>query len=339
VNQQKSRWRRIGSQILWAVGVVVAVSAVAFVINDFFFHRQLWDWLKLLIVPVMLALVGYLFSLSQNQATEEATQERARDEALQAYLDKMAELLIDENLHEKANEYDKTRITARARTLAVLRRLDGERKKTVLLFLREARLINRYDYFGPEKGPYVLYYAHYVGLEDADLSEADLERARLISTSEKVPISLKGANLKGAKLRGAELRGADLREAILRGADLREADLSAAKLSVADLSKTDLKLATLRNADPAQVDLSGADLFNANLRNADLRNVNLEEANLLRADLSGADLRQDEAMPGRMSEEEVKRLTRQAASLKGATMPNGQKYEDWLKSRDSGKDR
>jgi hypothetical protein len=27
-----------------------------------------------------------------------------------------------------------------------------------------------------------------------------------------------------------------------------------------------------------------------------------------------------------------------AKSLEGATMPNGQKYEDWLKSKGSGKD-
>jgi hypothetical protein len=29
-------------------------------------------------------------------------------------------------------------------------------------------------------------------------------------------------------------------------------------------------------------------------------------------------------------------LERQVASLEGSTMPNGQKYEDWLKSKDRG---
>jgi hypothetical protein len=28
-------------------------------------------------------------------------------------------------------------------------------------------------------------------------------------------------------------------------------------------------------------------------------------------------------------------LAKQAASLKGATMPNGQKYEEWLRDRES----
>jgi hypothetical protein len=175
-----------------------------------------------------------------------AVEERgAQDEALQAYLDKMSELLIDGHLHEKADEYDTTRITARARTLAVLRRLDGKRKRTVLLFLREARLINRYDFLHPEKGGRVRYYAHYVGLEDADLSKAELDRARLISTSGIEPISLKGANLKGAKLRGTNLRGADLSEADLSGADLSEADLIGTDLIGTDLIGTDLSAADL----------------------------------------------------------------------------------------------
>jgi hypothetical protein len=103
--------------------------------------------------------------------------QRAQDEALQAYLDKMSDLLIDKELHKKKGDYDETRVTARAQTLAVLERLDAERKKTVLLFLREARLINRYKYCprGQEQG--VTYYPHYVGLGGADLSGAELERS------------------------------------------------------------------------------------------------------------------------------------------------------------------
>ncbi len=49
------------------------------------------------------------------------------------------------------------------------------------------------------------------------------------------------------------------------------------------------------------------------------------------ADLRGANL--SEAL-GITNEE----LEQQAASLEGATMPNGQKYEDWLKSKGRGAD-
>ena len=57
---------------------------------------------------------------------------------------------------------------------------------------------------------------------------------------------------------------------------------------------------------------------------ADLREAKLQGTVLYGANLSGADL-----TDARVTLEQVK----QADILKGATMPNGQKYEDWLKSR------
>ena len=59
----------------------------------------------------------------------------------------------------------------------------------------------------------------------------------------------------------------------------------------------------------------------ANLSAADLSRANLSKANLSGVDLSGA--------RGITNEE----LEQQAGSLEGATMPNGQKYEDWLKDK------
>ena len=47
------------------------------------------------------------------------------------------------------------------------------------------------------------------------------------------------------------------------------------------------------------------------------------------ADLRGADLSEVDLTDAYVSEEQLL----SAASLEGATMPNGQKYEDWLKSR------
>jgi uncharacterized protein YjbI with pentapeptide repeats len=73
--------------------------------------------------------------------------------------------------------------------------------------------------------------------------------------------------------------------------------------------------------------MNGADLNGASLRGADLRNVLLLGADMNKADLNGAI---------GITEEE---LERQAYSLEGATMPNGQKYEDWLKSTASGEGR
>jgi uncharacterized protein YjbI with pentapeptide repeats len=71
------------------------------------------------------------------------------------------------------------------------------------------------------------------------------------------------------------------------------------------------------------VGLAEADLSQVNLSNVDLRDANLEGADLSNADLSGAE---------GVTEEQVS----QAASLEGTTMPTGQKYKDWLKSKGHG---
>jgi uncharacterized protein YjbI with pentapeptide repeats len=70
-----------------------------------------------------------------------------------------------------------------------------------------------------------------------------------------------------------------------------------------------------------------ADLSDSDLSGADLRSADLSDADLLNADLSDAVL---SSAQGITNEE----LEQQADSLQGATMLNGQKYEDWLKSKD-----
>jgi hypothetical protein len=173
----------------------------------------LWDWIKLLIVPAVIAGGGLWFNRQQRERElETARQEREReveiaerrtqDEALQAYLDQMGQLLLDKDRPlRQSKEDDEVRTLARARTLTLLSRLDRTRKRSAVQFLYESGLV-------------------------------DTER-RI-------------------------------------------------------------------------VDLTGADLSRANLSDAD----------------------------GITNEV----LAQQAKSLKDATMPNGQKYEDWLKSKDRGED-
>jgi hypothetical protein len=83
--------------------------------------------------------------------------------------------------------------------------------------------------------------------------------------------------------------------------------------------------------DRAVLDLSGADLSGVDLSGANLSAAKLSQTNLFSADLSGANL---SGALGTSNEE----LERKARSLKDATMPDGQKYEDWLKSKGGGED-
>jgi uncharacterized protein YjbI with pentapeptide repeats len=264
----------------------------------------------------------------------EVESQRAQDEALQAYLDQMSQLLIDKDrpLH-RSPRGDRLRTVARARTLTVLPRLDGDRKARVVQFLYESDLL----------------------------------------TKNRPIVAMHGADLSGADLRGANLREADLREADLRRADLFRAELRGADLSGADLRGANLgeRRSTFSWTGPSIVTwhtyLSGANLSRADLREANLRRVNLHEANLSRALLSKADLRganlgggwligaadlsganlggallSGANLGGALLSEAYlsgaegianEELAQQTSSLEGATMPNGQKYEDWLKSK------
>jgi hypothetical protein len=263
-DQQQSRWRPTRGQVLWTLALV-AVLTVAVLIG-YRYGITLWDWIKLLIVPAVIAGGGLWFNRQQRERELEIAdrrakedrriaQERAQDEALQAYLDKMTELLINHNLgkpqdNEQKLQGDAVRTVAWARTKTMLRRLDGNRKGAVLRFLREAELIKK-------DRPVIR------SLAGADLVGANLQRSVLEYTA----------------LEEVILREAVLREAVLTGTVLRKADLTGADLKEADLAKTDLT--------DAQV-----------------------------------------------TEEQLAA----AKSLEGATMPNGQKYKDWLKSKGSGED-
>jgi uncharacterized protein YjbI with pentapeptide repeats len=160
----------------------------------------------------------------------------------------------------------------------------------------------------------------YANLTDADLREADLQGA-----------DLEGADLLYAKLQGAFLLGAilpraNLQQANLQGAFLQRALLLRARLPTAYLFRANLKVADLQGAN-----FQVADLREANLQGAFLQRANFQSAFLGGADLSGTDLRDAQ---GITNEE----LEQQAASLEGATMPNGQMYEDWLKDKEGRKE-
>ena len=237
------------------------------------------DWLQLLIVPLALVVIGFLFTAQQDQrqqkiedqraeqaqkienqraqAERELAVQRAQDEALQAYLAQMSTLLLEKNLRNSGSSEEGTevRTLARARTLTVLRRLDPSRKTALMQFLVEADLVQRVDGRDP-----------IISLRGADLNNVDLSGPE---QPDLVGADLNNANLNGAKLNGANLNGANLRYANLNDAYLRYAYLNGADLSIADLS--------------------------------DARGITNEE------------------------------LEQQADGLEGATMPDGQKYEEWLK--------
>ena len=332
--------------------LVVAIALIIVEINvngTGFKGKTLWDWLQLLVIPIVIAVGGYVINLTISRSEQEATKQRAQSEreeadkraetereialdnqqeaALQTYIDKIAELLLEKKLRESKSEEDEVRNIARIRTLTTLARLDNKRKKDVLQFLNESGLIEQGTTFihlvGANLREANLNEANLSGayLVDLDLSGANLIRAHLgyipfPPEDEKADIKgadLSRANLSQANLRGAKLEHVKLKRANLTKANLSRADLEGANLSLANLKEADLSFAIFLDADLSFANLTGANLKNTmlNYYDSDYGYYKERGANLMRAKLEG--------VIGISIEE----LEKQARSLKGATMPDG----------------
>jgi hypothetical protein len=210
--------------------------------------KTLWDWLQLLAIPLFLAGAAWwvangLRATGREHAASEQdlAAERRHQTTLDTYYDSMTALMVDGYLRGVGQDAN-VRHVAQARTLAVLRSLDGRRKGDVLQFLYDSGLIG--------KKPII-------HLKDADLRKAQLAGANLCKAQLWLA-DLTGADLTGADLDGADLWLVDLRYARLRGATLRGAHLGGANLFGADLYGADLTGANLRKTI-----LDGANLLQA----------------------------------------------------------------------------
>jgi len=188
-----------------------------------------------LIVAGVVAAIGGVISWRNLQQQRNLTEERAQEDALQAYFEQMGGLFTEHDLVNTADpqadpQAAVVRQLAKAQTLTVLARLDGRRKGALVRFLWEAGLIQPLPKKKrPPKGPL---------------------------SKESEPI----VRLRGADLHGADLRGAKLYRANFRGADLSGADLSEATLIDACL------VANLSGADFSEANLNGVLLYDENDR-------------------------------------------------------------------------
>jgi Pentapeptide repeats (8 copies) len=259
------------------------------------------NWLELLVVPLVLLGIGLLFQIQQNEVEErhlEAQQhieeQRAQDEALQTYLEQIGQMLLD-----------KDRPLRQSKEGDEVQLLARARTVTILRRLDSARNRDILQF----------------------LREARLVPSNKYEIQEHI-VRLDNSNLSKADLKGANLDSFDLHGTDLSGADLRDARLPWSYLPYAKLNGANLRGAYLRG-DPDQ---SGddADLSDANLSEADLSYDNLSSANLQGANLTDAVLRGTNLSNAKVTSEQLA----EAKSLEGATMPNDQKYEDWLKDKE-----
>jgi hypothetical protein len=253
----RSWWQQIRKHPVASVFIaLLAVVIVLVILGGYKFNwgwtgfnhpsKTLWDWLQLLAalaIPVVVGFGAVWFTTRQGKVADAENTDNQRETALQAYLDKMSELLLDKDnpLRESKSE-DVVRSVAQARTLTVFYGLDPVRKASVLRFLSKAGLT--------EKGKSIC-----IELAKSNLRGTNLFRVQLplvnLYQSDLREVDLYFANLYKAELGKADLRKASLYKAILIGTKLQGADLREADLREAEQSRANLKGAKIT---PEQLD-------------------------------------------------------------------------------------
>jgi hypothetical protein len=131
--------------------------------------KTLWDFFDLIVIPAVLAIGAILFNKSQKDNEQKISDDRQKEQALQNYLDKIAELLLEKNRLDKDETlWDPVLEVAQIRTITALRSLDSARKNLVLQFLRDSGM-----------GVFLLQGA---SLEDIELSNINLYKINLVET-------------------------------------------------------------------------------------------------------------------------------------------------------------
>jgi uncharacterized protein YjbI with pentapeptide repeats len=231
--------------------------------------KTLWEYLQLLIVPLLLTLVPIQISQYQKkvddrqaniqkQINEERVQKEKEDalnkrqqDTLNSYIDAITDLMKT-GLGKESEEGTRLVPIATSRTILTLRELNGSRNMIVVGFLKESKLIRQNPKY--RKAQSATYQK-----EQAKYSHCLAEKRNSCEPPDPLP-PLPPLSLKEANLSNVQFDKVDLNTLDLAGANLRDA-----KLTDAILIDTNLEKADLRGAN-----LTGANLTGANLKDARL---------------------------------------------------------------------
>ncbi|HZK93664.1 MAG TPA: pentapeptide repeat-containing protein [Prolixibacteraceae bacterium] len=210
--------------------------------------KTLFDWLKLLIIPLSLGLLGWSYKEAEKSKAKKSEEERSRNETLNSFFNVITDLLQNHNLAVQPNV--QTKALAKTRINMALSLLDGARKEQVLQFLYESDLIDR----NPK-----------LKLLGANFNNSILDQ-----------IVLGNSEIRGAYFKNASLKNSNLNEIILNSSNLERANLSGSLVENADFGYTNLKKSILKNMDLTSVDFEGADLTKANLKGSTITQAQLD---------------------------------------------------------------
>jgi hypothetical protein len=207
----------IKNPITWVLltSFLITISYLGFDLDYVsFLGKTVWEWIEI-IVGVSIPVLIFWASSRLQKSLKEKDEDRFRQEVLKTYIDQMTQLILHEywprgkrTLSPETAQIvgqDKLKAVARAKTLAVLRELDGVRKGEIVRFLSESNV-----------------------LKDVSLIGADLSNA-----------NLRNVDFSGQDLRDVDFRHADLSFCNLSGSNLRNSDFESAKFFGAGAADAD----------------------------------------------------------------------------------------------------
>lgn len=210
--------------------------------------KTLFDWLDLLIIPLSIGLLGWLYKEAEKSKTKKIEEERARSESLNSFFNIITDLLKDHDLSGTPSK--QTKAMAKTRINVTLSQLDGGRKGQLLQFLYESDLID----ISPK-----------MKLLGANFNDSILDQ-----------IVLGGSEIRGAYFKNATIKEANLNGIILNSSNLENANLSGSLVDNSDFGYTNLKNSVMKNMNLTTVDFTGADLTNADLSGSTIKQSQLD---------------------------------------------------------------
>ncbi|CAF1377171.1 unnamed protein product [Rotaria sp. Silwood1] len=216
-------------------------------------RRKPLSWCKLIIsalIPCVLGIFTILFTLQQQDLSKQQQQQERwhqldsqRQTSFNAYIDDISKFLAQEMAIHPV--IDKTSLLyIRTKTLTVLRTLDAERKKYVLLFLYESGLIRN---------------------SGLDLRGADLNNVQLIGPYKLDNLYLPDVFLSNVTFVDCHLKNATFDRSVMNNARFIRSTLESASLGETVLNNTDFTGTTIIFAN-----FTGAFLIGANFLSAEV---------------------------------------------------------------------
>ena len=259
------------SFLLWRVFVIISNFKWSG-----FQKKSFWDWLQLLIVPLMLALGAFYLNSAADFRDYQIAQEQKHQEILTDYFSKMQDLIVETKKSKQtpgskeSNSEERLllefRPTAQALTLSVLEQLDGKRKGKVITYLAESQLITANN-DNPSSLPEIK-------LNGANLKEIVLKNVDLYSI---IDMKNKDRIINGIKINNANMERANLSKVNLFKSDLMGSNLENATLQNVNFAGSTMKSSRFINGQITDVDFTGVNLSETIFDNIKLENITISD--------------------------------------------------------------